>query len=200
MNGKASIACFLAILGAALLQALPASGSSLGLAEATLAAPFETEIDEQLLDGAVGMEWDDASRHELEIGGYPTEVLLKHDGEHFYIAMVIHVGQPFAGGFEAFVFFDNGDGIDYSSGDDMLVVAVSDGTAIDADFYYRGTYDFCLDAQAGGGSDAIGAGLYDSSAGCYVFEFRRLIASGDARDVELPLGEAFSAAYGWSGY
>lgn len=168
--------------------------------EATFTAPFGTGIDEILLDGVIWLEWDDASAYELRIGTYRAEVLIKHDNEYFYVAIVVHTGYPFPAGFEAFVFFDNGDNVSYSTGDDMLVARAEDGTLAEADYYYRATYDFCLDTDIGGTNDAHGAGMYDDSESCYVFEFRRKIASGDTKDVQLTVGTPFSATYGWASY
>jgi hypothetical protein len=167
--------------------------------EATLSAPFATGIDDMLLNGEIWLEWDDARKYELVIGGYPTDVLVKHDTEYYYVAMVIHTSRVFAGGLEAFIFFDDGDGVSYSAGDDMLVVAADGGALVEADYCYRATYDFCADTEAGGTNDAHGAGKYDGQAGCYVFEFRRKIDSGDDKDVQLPVGEEFPVTYGWSG-
>lgn len=194
-------AAFCSVVLAAILIIGPSSFAACfaNATEITLRAPFATGIDEMLLDGAIWLEWDDASKYELVIGGYLTDVLVKHDTEYFYVAMVIHTSRPFAGGLEAFVFLDNGDDISYCAGDDMLVARAQDGALLEADYYYRATYDFCLDTEVGGTNDAHGAGKYDDEAGCYVFEFRRKIDSADAKDVRLTVGEPFSATYGWSG-
>jgi len=183
----------LAVAAASLASCLSAA------TEATLVAPFATGIDEMLLDGVIWLEWDDAGRYELVIGSYPTDVFVKHDDEYFYIAMVIHTDGPLDQGLEAFVFFDNGDGVNYSTGDDMLVVSAQDGALLEADYYYPATYNFRRDADVGGTNDALGAGKYDDSEQCYVFEFRRLINSEDPHDMRLIVGEPFSATYGWAG-
>ena len=199
-NGK-HLALFVTILAVVFILAPLTLGVCLtGVAEATLVAPYETGIAEELFDGVIGLEWDDASKYELTMGVYPADVLLKHDMEYFYIAMTIHTERPFSGGFEAFVFFDNGDGTTYSTGDDMLVVSAEGEALVEADYYYRATYDFCLDTEAGGTNDADGFGRYDEAGACYVFELRRLIVTGDTTDVELAIGKPFSATYGWSGY
>ena len=112
----------------------------------------------------------------------------------------IRSGEFFAAGFEAYVVFDNEDGQEYSRGDDMMSVSAAQGQLLDADYYYRNTFDFVLDVQSAGASHAVGAGAYDSASRCYVFEFRREIASGDDRDVPMDLAGASATTYGWASY
>jgi len=201
MRSARIVTVCLVVAAAMLSDAAVSLASCLSAAtEATLVAPYATGIDEILLDGVIWLEWDDASEYELAIGDYRTEVLVKHDSEYFYVAMVVHTAHLFPAGFEAFVFLDNGDNQSYSTGDDMLVARAEDGTLVEADYYYRATYDFCLDTEVGGTIDAHGVGRYSDAAGYYVFEFRRKIASGDAKDIQLAVGTPFSATYGWASY
>jgi len=161
-----------------------------------LMAVYGCSIESAALDGVIGSEWDDAESQELELGEYDAKVFTKHDGSYFYVAMIIYTNRSFVRGFEAFVVFDNGDGREYSTGDDMIVARAEDGQLVDADYYYRGTYDFRLDPE----NNAFGAGRYDIEGRCYVFEFARELASGDARDIGISPEDTVSTVYGWASY
>ncbi len=162
--------------------------------------PYGTPVGLGDIDGVLGPEWDDAQRHECRMGKYAAEVYLKYDDEYFYVAMVIHTSRKHNGDFEGWVFFDNGDGREYRRGDDIMSVVAQDGRRVSADYYFRGTYDFVLDSDAGGTNDAHGAGRYDGETHWYTFEFRRELASGDAKDVKIGEEVTLDIEYGWSSY
>lgn len=162
--------------------------------------PYGTPVGLGDIDGVLGPEWDDAQRHECRMGEYAAEVYLKYDDEYFYVAMVIHTSREHRGDFEGWVFFDNGDGREYQRGDDMMSVVAEDGKRVSADYYFKGTYDFVKDSNAGGTNDADGAGRYDGETRWYTFEFRRELASGDAKDVEIGDEATLDIEYGWSSY
>lgn len=159
-----------------------------------------TPIEQEDLDGVIGTEWEDAQKHEMALGKYQAEIWLKHDGEHLYIAMIIKTHRRFSRGFEAYVVFDNGDNRDFSRGDDIISVLAEDGWLFEADYYYRGQYDFWLDTDVGGENNAYGAGKYDSENRWYVFEFARELVSNDAKDVPINPGDLVTAIYGWASY
>lgn len=196
----------LAILGCLTgLYAAAVAGAATGSiaasdAEAPLIAAYGDGIGSQQLDGSIGAEWSDSAVYDVRMGDYEAELRLKHDGVWFYVAMTIRTGAFFPAGFDAYVVFDNGDGQEYSRGDDMMSVPAAQGQLLDADYYYRNTFDFVLDVQSAGASHADGAGAYDSASRCYVFEFRREIASGDDRDVPMNLAGASATTYGWASY
>jgi len=181
-----------------LLGSLPALGAE--VRDQELIAPYGEALEVQDLDGGIGSEWDDAARYDLVMGLYEATVLLKHDTIRFYIAMIVHTGREYIRGFEAYVVFDGGDGIDFTRGDDMLLARAEDGALVEADYYYRGTYNFLVDSEEGGSVNAYGAGRYDNSSRCYIFEMMRDIDSGDARDVPLHIEEVLASVYGWVSY
>jgi len=187
-------------LHSALAAAAAAGSYQASDAGEPLIAAYGDGIGTQLLDGSVGAEWSDSAVYVVRMGDYEAELRLKHDGVWFYVAMTIRSGEFFAAGFEAYVVFDNEDGQEYSRGDDMMSVSAAQGQLLDADYYYRNTFDFVLDVQSAGASHAVGAGAYDSASRCYVFEFRREIASGDDRDVPMDLAGASATTYGWASY
>lgn len=168
--------------------------------EPDLEASYGTGIEQKDLDGIIGPEWDDATETEMRLGRYSAKVLIKRDQRRLYVALVIATRRRFIKGFEGYVVFDNGDGRDYSRGDDMMVVEAGNGELVDADYYYRGTYDYRLDTRVGGQCNAYGAGLYDASNGTYVFEFMKDLSSGDTRDVDLCSGCDGVAIFGWASY
>ena len=173
-------------------------GSVVGAVD--FSVPYGAPIGLEDIDGLLGSEWEDARRHECRMGKYAAEVYLKHDEEYFYVAMVIHTSREYGGDFEGWVFFDDGDGREYERGDDMMSVVAKNGRRSNADYYFKGTYDFVPDANAGGTTDAVGAGRYDSDTGRYTFEFRRLLRSGDAKDVQIDDEATLDIEYGWSSY
>jgi len=166
----------------------------------SISAPYGLYIPDVLLDGVVGSEWADAGEYDVRMGEYNARLLIKHDHVYFYVAMVIESGRRFPAGFEAYVVFENGDGVDYSRGDDMMSVPAWGGELLEADLTYRATYDFLPDVDFDGTCDAVGAGLYDSTTRSYVFEFRRKMLSGDACDVPLAGGSIADVIYGWASY
>lgn len=163
-----------------------------------LAAIYGAPIEQADLDGVIGPEWDDAQRHELKLGKYQAEILLKNDGQYLYIAMIIKTNRRYARGFEGYVVFDNGDGRNFYRGDDIISVQAKNGSLLEADHYYRGEYDFRLDTKMGGENNAYGAGKYDSEKRCYVFEFARELVSNDTKDVPFNPGDRASIIYGWA--
>ena len=169
-----------------------------GEPEVTIQAGLSIPID--ALDGVIGSEWDDAAPTEMRLGKYMATVYQKRDGSYLYVAMVIRTARRFLRGFEGYVVFENGDGKDYSRGDDMMLIEAGDGSLEDADYYYMGTYDYRLDTRSAGRRNADGAGRFDSSSGSYVFEFRKELVSGDARDAQLCTGCDFTLIYGWASY
>lgn len=177
----------------------PCFGGQSGRAEdPSIDAPFGTYIPDVLIDGMVESEWDDAAAYEVEMGAYDARLWVKHDGVYFYVAMVIETGRRFAG-MEAYAVFENGDGFDYSQGDDMMSVPAQEGELLQADLTYRATYTFLADEAYGGTCDAVGAGGYDAASRSYVFEFRRELASGDPCDVPMYEDKASDVIYGWAG-
>lgn len=181
-----------------LLGSLPALGAE--VRDQELIAPCGAALGVQDLDGVIGPEWDDAAKYDLVMGEYEATVLLKHDTVRFYVAMIIYTGREYMRGFEAYVVFDGGDDIDFTQGDDMLLARAEDGTLVEADYYYRATYSFLVDSEEGGSVNAYGAGRYDSSCRCYIFEMTRDIDSGDARDVPLQIEVTLATVYGWVSY
>ena len=168
------------------------------LAPSVADAPLGMPIEKESLDGMIGPEWDDAQRHEMMLGEYQAEIFLKHDSEYFYIAMVIRTNRHFPEGFEGYVFFDNGDGRDYSQGDDIISVLAMEGQLFEADFYYLDSYYFRLDTEVGGENNAYGAGRYDAENRWYVFEFARELASGDTKDTSIVPGGEATIIYAWA--
>lgn len=168
--------------------------------EPDLEASYGTGIEQKDLDGIIGPEWDDATETGMRLGRYSAKVLIKRDQRRLYVALVIATRRRFIKGFEGYVVFDNGDRRDYSRGDDMMVVEAGNGELVDADYYYRGTYDYRLDTRVGGQCNAYGAGLYDASNRTYVFEFMKDLSSGDTRDVDLCSGCDVVAIFGWASY
>jgi len=163
-------------------------------------ASYGSSIDLGRIDGVLGSDWDDAQRHECRMGKYAAEVYLKYDDGFFYVAMVIHTSKEIRGTFEAWVFFDDGDGKGYEKGDDMLSVVADGGKREKADYYFEGKHDFVLDTRGGGENNATGAGRYDDVGKAYTFEFRRELASGDAKDVQIEDEAIVDIEYGWSSY
>ena len=172
----------------------------LTLGEPNMVIGSGSSISREDLDGVIGPEWDDCKRVEMRLGKYSAEILQKRDFTYLYVALIVRTSRRFTRGFEGYVVFDNGDGRDYSRGDDMMLVEAGNGELVDADYYYRGTYDYRLDTRTAGRSNAHGAGKYDSNTGSYVFEFRKELESGDGRDVQLCPGCDFSFVYGWASY
>lgn len=166
--------------------------------EITIEAGSTIPVD--ALDGVIGPEWDDADSVEMRLGKYRATIYQKRDGTHLYIAMVIRTSRRFIRGFEGYIVFENGDGREYSRGDDMLLVEAGQGELVDADYYYMGTYDYRLDTRAAGRRNADGAGRFDAGEGTYTFEFRKELMSGDGRDAQLCTGCDFSLIYGWASY
>ncbi|MCK4410682.1 hypothetical protein KAV67_00210 [Candidatus Bipolaricaulota bacterium] len=167
------------------------------LAPSVADAPLGMPIEKESLDGMIGPEWDDAQRHEIMLGEYQAEILLKHDSEYFYIAMVIRTNRHFPAGFEGYVFFDNGDGRDYSQGDDMVLAKAKDGQLVEADYYYRHEFEYNLDTSVSGVNNAWGAGRYGES---YTFEFIKEMASGDSKDIQISPGDIHDLIFGWASY
>ena len=194
------LACVVASVAAVLGAVVPCRAAAGWTSSPSIVAPYGHFIPEMLLDGILGAEWDDADEYQVVMGNYEARLVIKHDGVYFFVAMVIDTGRYFAGGFEAYVVFENGDGVDYSRGDDMISVGEWAGELQEADFTYQDTYDFLLDTSFGGTNDAIGAGRYDGASRRYVFEFRRAMASGDSRDIPLQEGAKADAIYGWASY
>lgn len=168
--------------------------------DSLLVAVYGAAIPQEALDGVIGPEWDDAQGEEMRLGRYQAEILLKHDGEYLYVAMIVKTRRRFAQGFEGYVVFDNGDGRNYSRGDDIISVLAKDGRLLEADYYYKGTYDFRLDTRVGGQNNAYGAGRYDSENRWYIFEFVKKLVSNDAKDVPLNPGDDVTTTYGWASY
>lgn len=160
-------------------------------------APFGNPIPKEKLDGIIGPEWDDAEKVTIQLGRFHTDLLQKNDGRNLYIAMEIKTNRRYHK-FEGFVFFDNGDRAYYTVGDDIISVIAKDGKLVEADYYYRGRYNFRLDKQIGGVNNAFGAGKYDTKRRVYVFEFMRELNSGDNKDVNLNPGDVVTVAYGWA--
>ena len=163
-------------------------------------APFGSTIDADELDGVLGFEWVDAQSYDLAMGRFAAQVFLKRDADMLYIAIVVDTGRQFAGGFEVYVVFQNGDGVLYAAGDDMLLVAADGGTATSCDYGYVAPYDFRRDDEIGGTCDALGVGVFDPQLKRYVFEFARTLESVDIRDVSLAPGDEVRTVYGWASY
>lgn len=168
--------------------------------EPEIAIEAGSTIPVDALDGVIGTEWDDAESVEMRMGKYRATVYQKRDGTYLYVAMVIRTARRFIRGFEGYVVFENGDGREYSRGDDMLLVEANQGELVDADYYYVDTYDYRLDTRSAGRRSADGAGRFDASEGTYIFEFRKELMSGDARDAQLCTGCDFILIYGWASY
>lgn len=109
-----------------------------------LVAVYGAAIQQENLDGVIGPEWDDAQRQEMKLGKYEAEILLKHDGEYLYIAMIVKTHRRFAKGFEGYVVFESGDGRDYSRGDDIISVFAEEGLLFEADYYYNFFYPYTM--------------------------------------------------------
>ena len=163
-------------------------------------APVATgaSIEMRELDGRIGPEWDDAARHPLVLGSYTATALLKHDSTRLYLALVIETKGKLPGVLEGFVVFDNGDGELYAHGDDMMMVTAGEGKLLEADYTYRGTYDFVTDRSLSGQVNAYGAGRYDPEGARYVFEFTKNLTSDGRCDVDLTHGLDLLLVVGWS--
>jgi len=155
-------------------------------------------IETRDLDGRIGPEWDDAARQPLVLGSYAATALLKHDDARLYLALIIDTGEKLAGTLQGFVVFDNGDGLLYDRGDDMMMMAAEAGQLLEADYTYRGPYDFVTDRSLSGQVNAHGAGRYDPDGASYVFEFVRNLASDGRCDVDLTHGLDVLLVVGWS--
>jgi len=162
-------------------------------------APFASSIAKDELDGIIGSEWHDASKVEIRLGRFATELWQKNDGENLYIAMEIKTNRRYSE-FEGYVFFDDGDGRDYRTGDDIISVMEQDGKLVNADYYFKKKYDFRLDTRVGGVNNAWAAGKYDPDKKVYVFEFVRELTSGDGKDVSLNQNDTVTVVYGWASY
>jgi len=151
---------------------------------------FGDFIPDELLDGVIGDEWNDAGEVSLRMEDYRSVAYLKHDGEYLYLALEIATGKEFQEYSEGYVWFDNGDGSEFDAGDDIITVEGGQDVLLEADFYYTGKYDFRLDPEEGGTNNAWGIGTYDVEELSYVFEFLKELDSGDSLDVPLdPEGE-----------
>jgi len=189
------ITCLSVLLAVWLVCALP-----LAAEESPRRVPVATgaSIEMRELDGHIGPEWDDAARQLLVLGSYTATALLKHDGARLYLALIIETKGKLPGVLEGFVVFDNGDGDLYAQGDDMITVPAQAGQLLEADYTYRGTYDFVTDRSLSGQVNAYGAGNYDPDSGSYVFEFIKDLASDGRCDVDLTHGLDVLLVVGWS--
>ena len=170
-------------LAALMLVTVLGFASVAALAEAVEDIPYG---EMETIDGRLGSGWDDAFKKSVRLGDYSAEIYIKQDGENICYAMVIKTLKqyPHNQQFRAFVFFDKGDGTQWSTGDDIIIVpATGSLVTTGIDYYYRRTYSFDLDTKAGGTENAKGCGRYDSSKRAYVFEICRKMNSGDHRDV-----------------
>ena len=183
------------LLAVWLLCAVPL-GAEVGHLRAPVATGAQIEMHE--LDGRIGAEWDDAAQQTLVLGRYAATALLKHDGARLYLALIIDTGGKLAGVLEGFVVFDNGDGLLYDRGDDMIAVPAQAGQLLEADYTYRGPYDFVTDRSLSGQVNAHGAGNYDPDSGSYVFEFVKDLAPDACCDVDLTHGLDVLLVVGWS--
>lgn len=165
-----------------------------------LVAVYGASIEQDDVDGIIGPEWDDAQTYEMKLGKYWAEILLKHDGEYLYIAMIVKTLRYFPDGFEGYVVFESGDGRDYSRGDDIISVFAEEGLLFEVDYHYVGQYEFWLDTDVGGQNNAYGAGNYDNENRWYVFEFVKELVSQDTKDVSLDPGDEVPTIYGWASY
>ncbi len=189
------ITSFSILLAISLVSALP-----LAAEESSLCAPVGAgaSIETRDLDGRIGPEWDDAARQPLVLGSYTATALLKHDGARLYLALIIETGRKLPGVIDGFIVFDNGDGRLYAQGDDMTMVAAREGKLLEADFTYRGPYDFVTDASLSGQVNAHGAGNYNPDRKVYVFEFVKDLAPDGCCDVDLTHGLNVLLVVGWS--
>ena len=155
-------------------------------------------IEMRDLDGRIGPEWDDAARQPLVLGSYAATALLKHDDARLYLALIIETKRKLPGVIEGFAVFDNGDGRLYAQGDDMIAVPAQAGQLLEADYAYRGPYDFVTDHSLYGQVNAHGAGRYDPDRKVYVFEFVKDLAPDGCCDVGLQQGLDVLLVVGWS--
>ena len=172
----------------------------LGTEKSSRRAPVASgaSIEMRELDSRIGPEWDDAARQPLILEPYAATALLKHDGERLYLALIIETGRKLPGVIEGFVVFDNGDGHLYAQGDDMIAVPAQAGQLLEADYTYRGPYDFVTDRSLSGQINAHGAGRYNPDGAVYVFEFVKDLAPDGCCDVDLTHGLDVLLVVGWS--
>ena len=164
-----------------------------------IAVYFGDFIPDELLDGVIGDEWNDASKVSLMIGNYKAVAYLKHDGQYLHIALEIVTGKDFRQYSEGYIWFDNHDGKEFDVGDDIITVEGGQDALLEADFYYVGKYDFRFDPAEGGTNNAWGMGAYDRENSTYVFEFLKELNSGDSLDVPLDPGDEGEVIFGFVG-
>ena len=183
-----------------LLAVGPLCALPLAAEENPIRAPVATgaSIETRELDGRIGPEWDDAAHQPLVLGSYTATALLKHDGARLYLALIIETKGKLPGVLEGFVVFDNGDGQLYARGDDMIAVPAQAGQLLEADYTYRGTYDFVTDRSLAGQVNAHGAGSYDPASTSYVFEFVKDLTPDACCDVDLTHSLDVLLVVGWS--
>ena len=80
----------------------------------------------------------------------------------------------------------------------MMMVIAGEGKLLEADYTYRGTYDFVTDRSLSGQVNTYGAGSYDPASASYVFEFIKDLASDGRCDVDLTHGLDVLLVVGWS--
>ena len=191
------------------------------VAFSTQVVPCGVSIQDELLDGVIGAEWDDAASFFTTIyststcepeRGYPLKILVKHDSKYLYIAIMgtrILSWTPMA-----WVCFDVQDrGNLYSKGDDSVILPLT-GAAIVSDIdraYYK---DGLLPARTPGPWQNYGAppkkdrslggtndkrGAARASKHGYTFEIKIDMDSGDyshGDDLRLYSGTNISASFG----
>lgn len=164
-----------------------------------IAVYFGESIPDEEFDAIIGDEWSDASSISLMLDRYIATAYVKHDGEYVYIAFKIETGTEYRHYSEGYIWFNNGDDIAFSKGDDIITVEGEMGDLYEADFYYVETYHFEFDPAVDCTNDAWGIGAYDEDDACYVFEFLRVLDSGDSCDVSLPSGSKTDVVFGFVG-
>jgi len=156
-------------------------------------------IPDELIDAVIGEEWNDAGVMSVWINSWRAWVYFKHDGDYLYLCLKILTGREFRHYTEAYILFDNGDDEAFGPDDDILSVEGEKGVPYEADFYYVGRFAFEFDPAFGGSNDAWGIGAYNQSDSSYVFEFVRVLNSGDPLDVPLTYDNTVRIILGFVG-
>lgn len=160
--------------------------------------PLSDEIE--AIDGYIGSGWDDAFKKTVKMGVYDADIYIKHDGENLCFAMIIKtmVRYPSQLQFRAYVFYDNGDGVQWSTGDNIVIVPAT-GTRETAgiDYHYLQTWHFDLDTKLGGTENAVGCGRWDPTRGAYVFEICIAMNSRDPHDVNFEPCDTVMTKFGF---
>ena len=87
-----------------------------------IVAYFGESISDEEFDAIIGNEWSDAGSISLLLDRYIATAYVKHDGKYAYIAFKIATGTEYRHYSEGYIWFNNGDDMAFSKGDDIISV------------------------------------------------------------------------------